>query len=139
MTRTQKLVAAALILVGLLAALWVAVGRVMVEQTNRTVGITVDWEVRAPPPPGSPPARSPATRRAPHHAPGDAEMALAGVIARGETALSAAGTWSDWADIPPRSTRSPRPGRACPPALPAYREPRWGGRLTCPPPWRTRR
>lgn len=43
MTRAQKMVAQALITIGLLGAVWVAVERVMVEQTNNTVGLTVDW------------------------------------------------------------------------------------------------
>ena len=43
MTRAQKMFAEALIVVGLLGAIWVAVERVMVEQTNNTVGMTVDW------------------------------------------------------------------------------------------------
>jgi hypothetical protein len=43
MTRAQKMVAEALIVVGLLGAIWVAVERVMVEETNSTVGMTVDW------------------------------------------------------------------------------------------------
>lgn len=104
MTRTQKLVAAALILVGLLAALWVAVGRVMVEQTNRTVGITVDWEeVRA---------LAAAAGVTPGKVLGDLraagathlavpEMALADVIARGEAALFSRGDVVEiWADDP---------------------------------------
>ena len=48
MTRAQRMFAEALIVVGVLGALWVAVGRTMVEQTNRTVALAVDWqEVRA--------------------------------------------------------------------------------------------
>lgn len=43
MTRAQKMFAEALIVIGLLGATWVAVERVMVEQTNRAVGMTVDW------------------------------------------------------------------------------------------------
>ncbi len=43
MTRAQKMFAEALIVVGLLGATWVAVERVMVEQTDRTVGMAVDW------------------------------------------------------------------------------------------------
>jgi len=43
MTRGQKMFAEALIVVGLLGAVWVAAQRVMVEQTNNTVGMTVDW------------------------------------------------------------------------------------------------
>lgn len=43
MTRAQKMFAEALIVTGLLGAVWVAVERVMVEQTNNTVGLTVDW------------------------------------------------------------------------------------------------
>ncbi|MFO8080891.1 MAG: DUF5693 family protein [Armatimonadota bacterium] len=43
MTRAQKMVAQALITIGLLGAVWVAVERVMVEETNNTVGMTVDW------------------------------------------------------------------------------------------------
>ena len=43
MTRAQKMVAEALIVIGLLGAIWVAVERVMVEQTNTVVGMTVDW------------------------------------------------------------------------------------------------
>ncbi|MGC9317681.1 MAG: DUF5693 family protein [Armatimonadota bacterium] len=44
MTRAQKMFTEALIVIGLLAAVWVAVGRVMVEQTNRSVGMAVDWQ-----------------------------------------------------------------------------------------------
>ncbi|MBD3291313.1 MAG: hypothetical protein GF393_00195, partial [Armatimonadia bacterium] len=44
MTRAQKMVAEALIVIGLLGATWVAVERVMVEQTNTTVGMVVDWD-----------------------------------------------------------------------------------------------
>ena len=43
MTRAQKMFAEVLIVVGLLGATWVAVERVMVEQTDRTVGMVVDW------------------------------------------------------------------------------------------------
>ncbi|MFW6438094.1 MAG: DUF5693 family protein, partial [Armatimonadota bacterium] len=43
MTRAQKMFAEALIVIGLLGAIWVAAQRVMVEQTNNTVGMTVDW------------------------------------------------------------------------------------------------
>ncbi|MGI5819558.1 MAG: DUF5693 family protein [Armatimonadota bacterium] len=43
MTRPQKMFAEALIVVGLLGATWVAVERVMVEQTNTAVGMSVDW------------------------------------------------------------------------------------------------
>lgn len=104
MTRTQKLVAGALILVGLLAALWVAVGRAMVEQTNRTVGIAVDWEeVRA---------LSAAAGVTPTKVLGDLraagathlaipEMALSDVVARGEAALFTRGDVVEiWADDP---------------------------------------
>ncbi len=44
MTRAQKMVAEALMVIGLLAAVWVAVGRVMVEQMGGNVGIAVDWQ-----------------------------------------------------------------------------------------------
>lgn len=44
MTRAQKMFSEALIVIGLLAAVWIAVGRVMVEQTNLTVGMAVDWQ-----------------------------------------------------------------------------------------------
>ncbi len=44
MTRAQKMVCEGLVALGLLGAVWVAVQRVMVEQTNRTVGMAVDWE-----------------------------------------------------------------------------------------------
>lgn len=48
MTRAQRMFAEALIVIGALAAVWVAVERVMVEQTNRTVALAIDWqEVRA--------------------------------------------------------------------------------------------
>ena len=43
MTRAQKMFAEALIAIGVLGAIWVAVERVMVEQTDRTVGMAVDW------------------------------------------------------------------------------------------------
>ncbi len=43
MTRAQRMFCELLIVVGLLAAIWVAVGRVMVEQMNNTVGMAVDW------------------------------------------------------------------------------------------------
>ena len=43
MTRAQKMFTEALIMIGLLGAIWIAVERVMVEQTNRTVGMAVDW------------------------------------------------------------------------------------------------
>jgi len=102
MTRAQRMFAGALMVVGLLAAVWVAVGRVMVEQTNRTVGLAVDWEeVRA-------------LSAAEGIDPRDAlivlqsagathlavpEMALGDVVARGEVALFGRGDTAEvWAD-----------------------------------------
>lgn len=104
MTRMQKLVAGALIAVGLLGALWVAVSRVMVEQTNRTVGIIVDWEeVRQLAAAAGVGPRdvlvSLRSAGATHLA--VPEMALADVIARGEAALFTRGTVVEiWADDP---------------------------------------
>jgi len=104
MTRAQRMFAEALIVVGVLGALWVAVGRTMVEQTNRTVALAVDWqEVRAlAGAEGVEPIDVLTVLRsvgATHLA--IPELAVGDLIDRGEVALfSHGGTVEVWADDP---------------------------------------
>ncbi len=105
MTRAQRMFAEALIVVGVLGALWVAVGRIMVEQTNRTVGLAVDWqEVRALA--GAMQDVQPIDVLTVLHSAGAthlaiSEMALGDLIDRGEVALFSRGSTVElWADTP---------------------------------------
>ncbi len=104
MTRAQRMFAEALIVVGVLGALWVAVGRTMVEQTNRTVALAVDWqEVRAL---AAAEGVGPIDVLTVLHSAGAThlaipELALGDLVDRGEVALFSQGSTVEvWADDP---------------------------------------